>query len=110
MKLFKPTEQQKKAFKQYYLIYNQVMVSITGEADSDELTKENFRALYIDSDNPEEIQELTIEDFAHYNPADGDYDFQILFANDIDYVERNHTPKEVRDLLDAVIRERVKAK
>lgn len=64
------------------------------ENKNEELTKENFKVIFV-TDNS--IQIATIDDIEFYNPECKDFDFKI---GDEDYFARKGAPAEVIEFLD----------
>lgn len=86
------TQEKQEKLKGCYLITDRRMCLLGKHT---ELTKENFKAFWVDQYNT--LQELGAKDFCY----DDEKDYAIKGGDS--YVFRAETPEEVRKLLDAVI-------
>lgn len=89
------TPEQKESFKNWY-IWSDYALNKLVDNESDELTSENFKVIFIIPNDEPKI--ATVEDIVYYNPEDNDFDFYI--GDDGDYFEREDTPEEVVEFLD----------
>ena len=71
------------------------------------LTTENFKAYLADNNNV--WQELTVDDFTWYKEDGSDKDFKYEVNGYSEYLDRDYIPKEVKKLLDMVIKKRIQA-
>ena len=89
------TDEQKECLKGYYIWGNEKVYKLI---DSEvELTKENFRILFV-SDIDGEMVIATTDDIQYWDPLDFDFDYHI---GDGQYcLYRQNTPEEVINFID----------
>ena len=75
--------------------------------DEVQLTPENFKA-YV-ADDEDVWQELTVDDFTWYNEDGSDKELQYQLDCYNEYLERENTPQEVKELLHPIIEKRIQA-
>lgn len=95
------TPEQKELFKNWYVWYEDGLSKLVYN-ESDELTPENFRVLYITEKSIEKGCEVaTVDDIKFYEPETKDFDFYI--GGDNGFFYRDEAPEEVVEFLDRVL-------